>query len=209
MKTEDFIHEIAEGSRPVRQLDSPVVRFVRWSLISFLCLGVGLAVFGVRPDLESVVQTPSFFLQGFFALSLAVLSALSAFILSVPDKRKPWLHIVPGTTLVLWLGVIVQVFITSNGIHGGLGLSCIRDIVVLGLLPGAFLFLMIGKAAPLKIGRVGLLAGLSVAALGALGTQFICRNDDPLHILLWHYVPVLLLGGIGFFLGRLILKWER
>lgn len=50
---------------------------------------------------------------------------------------------------------------------------------------------------------------LSVAAFGALGTQLICQNDDLLHILLWHVIPVIAIGSAGAVLGQLLLRWER
>lgn len=209
MKTEQLIHELVKESEAIERNQRPIVRFCRWFLVSLLCVTTGIAVLGLRPDLESVVWTPTFFLQAFFTLGLATLSALSAFIFSVPDKKKIWLNAVPGVTLALWLGVIGRALFSSADVRAGMGLSCVRDIVILGLFPGVFLFVMLRQAAPLKLGKVGVLAALSVAGLGAIGTQFICTNDDPLHILLWHHVPVLILGGTGVFLGRLVLKWDR
>ena len=59
---------------------------------------------------------------------------------------------------------------------------------------------MLRRAAPLEPGRVGVFA-----ALGAAGIQFICMNDDPLHALLWHWLPVVVAGAAGVVLGRLVL----
>lgn len=125
----------------------------------------------------------------------------------MPDQNRPLLSIVPIVCALLWVTAIGYSFVSAQSIVGGIGLNCIRDIVVLGLLPGALLFFMIKKAAPLGLGKVGAFAALSVAALGAVGTQFICTNDDPLHALIWHYVPVLLLGWLGVVIGRRLLNW--
>lgn len=209
MKTETLIHELAKQGQPVKRVGPPIARFFRWAAVAVLCVAVGVAVFGFRADLEYTSRSPMFLLQAALTLALGALSGLSAFILSVPDKAKPWLNIVPGTTLLLWLVVLVRALLSGENVQAGLGVACVRDILALGLPPGVLLYLMLKKAAPLNVGRVGVLAALGVAALGALGTQFICRNDDPLHILVWHYVPVLVLGGIGILLGRLLLRWER
>jgi len=65
---------------------------------------------------------------------------------------------------------------------------------------------MLRKAAPLNLEKTGMLSVLSVGALGAFGTQFICTIDSPLHFLLWHFIPVLIIGLLGVFLGKLFLK---
>lgn len=209
MKTETMIHELAKQGQPVKRVGPPIARFCRWAAVASLCVAVGVAVFGFRADLESVSRSPIFLLQAALTLALGALSALSAFILSVPDKAKPWLNVVPLATLGLWAVVLLAMLVLGDGAKAGFGVTCVRDILVLGLPPGALLYFMLRRAAPLKVGMVGVLAALGVAALGALGTQFICRNDDPLHILVWHYVPVLILGVIGIWLGRLLFRWER
>lgn len=36
--------------------------------------------------------------------------------------------------------------------------------------------------------------------------KFIISIDSPLHFLLWHFIPVLIIGLLGVFLGKLFLK---
>jgi hypothetical protein len=69
-------------------------------------------------------------------------------------------------------------------------------------------YYMMSKAAPLRIGAAGWLAALSAAAAADLATRFICRNDHALHALIWHFAPVLVLGGAGVLLGRALFRWE-
>jgi len=209
MKTDFLIEKLSQANRPIDQLSPPFVRFARWLIVAFLCVGVGVSLFGVRTDIEEVVLQFGFTFQVFCSLGLALLSALSAFILSVPDREKNWVSILPLATLVLWLLSISQSFYVVEFVKGGIGLSCVRDIFVLSLVPAVFLFMMLRRAAPLQKDRVGIFAGLSVAALGAVGTQFICHNDDPLHVIMWHYFPVVAIGFLGFWLGKILLNWEK
>jgi hypothetical protein len=209
MKTDFLIEKLSQSNRPVQRLSSPSVSFAKWVVVSFFCVGIGASLFGIRTDLEEVVFQYGFTSQVFCSLGLALLSALSAFILSVPDKEKTWVSVLPIATLVLWFISISQSFYVVDFVNGGIGLSCIRDIVVLSFIPTVVLFLMLRRAAPLQKGRVGVFAGLSVAALGAVGTQFICHNDDPLHVIMWHYIPVLGIGFLGFWLGKFLLKWQK
>lgn len=205
MKTENLIKQLVLACKPIKRLDSPASRFFRWLLVSVFFVVAATLLFGLRPDLGLASMRIGFALQALSASGLAVLSALSAFILSVPDRKRPWLAMVPVITLVLWLATIANGFLLVENVRGGIGLSCVRDIVLFALLPGLLLFRMLRRAAPLEPGRVGVLAALGVAALGAAGIQFICMNDDPLHTLLWHWLPVSLAGAAGLAIGRMIL----
>ena len=208
MKTDDLIQELAKDSKPVKRIPSIGTRFLRWLFASVLCLGVGITLFGIRSDIESAATQFNFSVQVLFSFCLAILSALSAFILSVPDRHNPWLDRVPIATLGLWFFIILWSFLFSENSRAGFGVGCMRDLIVLGFLPGALLFFMLRQAAPVQKGKTGFFAALAIASLGAMGTQFICHSDNPLHVLLWHFFPVLLVGSLGFFLGRLLLRWE-
>ena len=95
---------------------------------------------------------------------------------------------------------------TERNIHGGHGLVCIRDIIVFGALPGIVLLMMLRKGATLYGEWAGSFAILAVSALGALGTQFICKNDNSFHVLLWHFLPVAIFSVIGFLVGRKLIS---
>jgi hypothetical protein len=209
MKTSELIEKLTKESQPVRRIHAPFVAFLRWLLVAGFCLGVGIALFGPRADFEEVFRKNGFTLQIVSGIGLALMSALSAFVLSVPDRPKGWVSALPVFTLSLWLLSISINFYYVDFSPVELGFACVRDVAVLSILPSVFLFIMLKASAPLQKGRVGFLAMLSTAALGAVGTQFICHNDDPAHVLLWHFLPVLLIGSLGFWLGRRFLIWDR
>jgi hypothetical protein len=209
VETENLIHELATRGQPIPRIERPFVRFLRWALFATLCVVAGVAAFGLRPDAGPAVRSPTFLLLAVLTLALGTSSALSAFMMSVPDRVQPWLFAVPATVLALGLGVLAGDVVSAGSPRAGDGITCVGKILALALLPSALLFHMLRKAAPLRLGGVGALAALSAVATGALGAQFMCRHDGPLHILLWHYVPVVLLSGVGILLGRLLLKWDR
>ncbi len=53
-------------------------------------------------------------------------------------------------------------------------------------------------------GRIGLFVGMAAFSLAVLGTQLICSNDSPEHILIWHVVPFGLVASLGIFAGLLV-----
>lgn len=206
MKTDELIKRLAQAGPPTSVNRSYVSRFLSWMAGAVLCTFVGVATFGFRPDLHERALIGSFLFQGGVLLTASVLSALAAFAFSVPGEGKPsrvWLAL---TSLFLWIAFLFVSLFTSGNFIAGAGYSCIRDIVVLGLIPGFSLFLMIRAAAPLKPSLTGILGALAVSGLGALGTQFICKNDNPLHIILWHFLPIVVLASCAAALGRFLLR---
>lgn len=208
MKTNELISELTRNLEPVKKASDPKVSFLKWLSISFLCLGVGLLFFGVREDLHNVIYRFEFSAQLFITLALALLSSFSAFLLSIPDKKHTLVEALPIATGLLWLAFIAFALASSQDIKGGLGFNCVKEIITLGVLPAVALFSLLIRAAPLKKSKVGLFVLLSAAGLGAFGTQLICVNDDPLHVLLWHFVPVIGIGLIGIFAGRMLFRWD-
>lgn len=211
VQTEELIQQLSKRSRPVRRLAPPRVRLIRWLGAAFFCVGAGVLLLGVRSDILEALREPAYVLQAAIILLLGTLSASAAFSLSVPNRnlsaRVKW---VPVIVLGIWLVYLLFASMLGMGAPGtiGLGMSCIRDIIFLGLPPGILLFAMIARAAPLQVRLTGVFVSLSVSAFGALGSQLVCRDDGILHILAWHFVPVLVIGALGTILGRRIAQWE-
>lgn len=88
----------------------------------------------------------------------------------------------------------------------GWGFSCVKEIALTSIIPSIGIFVLIRKAAPLNRASVGWLTLTCGAAFGAVATPFSCPMSDPLHLLIWHALPVLAIGTVGKGLGNLILK---
>ena len=212
MQTDGLIQELSKQAKPVKRLPPPYQRCICWLGSAMLCLGVGVALIGLRPDFDEKWMTGAFLVQAALTLSVAVLSAVGAFTLSVPSEEKRALTgLAPLVALGSWIAfLIISLMMSPEGmLSPGSGMACVRDIIILALPPAGILFFMIHRAAPLMLRWAGVLISLSVAAFGALGTQLICRNDDLPHILMWHVIPVLVIGGAGAILGERLLRWER
>lgn len=206
-KTEELIQNLADQASPVRPLPPVRVRLLRWLGAAVLCQAAGIAILGLRADAGAALLKADVILQSAGLILVSILSAFGAFSLSVPGEEKgPLLRKVPLLAVGAWMVLLLALVVQGKGIAAGMGLFCVRDILLLAVPPGVLLFIMVRAAYPLKLGWSGALAALSVAALGALGTQWICRNDSPMHVLLWHFLPVVFLGLVGVVLGRRLLR---
>lgn len=213
MLTHELIRQIARDATPVQILPSLPRRFLSWLGAATLCVASGVLWMGLRPDVLRATTTLQFALNCLAILLIAVLSAFAAFMMSVPGTAQSALvRMAPLSVVFIWL-VLLAIqggLVLGHGPHhfsAGHGLTCIRDILLLGTIPGALLFFLVRRAAPVALGWSGLLVMLTLASMGALGLQFTCTNDDPLHLLSWHFMPVLLIGMSGVVLGRRLLRW--
>ena len=181
----------------------PVVHLGVWLAVSILLIGAGTLAIGLRADLPSALKSTGFQAECSLMLSLALASTLAAFSLSVPNRRALWTSLLPAMAFALWAARILFMATSENRLELGNGLPCLRDISMLSLVPGGLLFFMLSRGAPLRIGTVGFYAASGVAALSCLATGFLCRNENPLHTLVWHFLPVLAASVAGLGIGRL------
>lgn len=205
MKTEALIHELSACVAPVRRIERPGSGLFRWAALSTVCVVAGILTFGLRPDVGTAVRSPQFLLLAALVAALGVVSTLSALLASVPGMDRPWTRMVPHGILALCVGVLVCAALSGDGIGAGMGITCVERIVALALLPSVLMFRVMRNAVPIAAGWVGLLAALGATAPGAFAIQFICRHDDPYHVLVWHYLPLVLAAIAGVVLGS---RWR-
>lgn len=209
MKTEALISRLSLDLRPVRRLRPPLVRLLIWLAMSLLYVGCGIWFFGLRPDIRSILSNGHFLLNTFAILAVSIASAWTAFLLSVPGRREGiWTaraaKIVTAAWAVYYLltWVIQSLQARAPSFEAGPGLLCAESVFELGLFPAIGIFWMVRKAAPLSLGKAGAFSMLAAAALAGFATQWICPYDFPLHFILWHVAPVVLIMGLGAILGR-------
>jgi hypothetical protein len=202
MKTDTVIQQLLAKNNPTKQMPSPMKSFSAWLLSALFCILTALTLTGIRHDMDWLWGNASFLIQFLVASTLAITSAISAIYLSIPGPRQTLWRWFPVITLVLWAAILIHAVGNQNTWHLGDGVACISSILVLGILPGLALFAMVRRGFSLE-GRIsGFFIALSLAATGAVGTQFLCTDDHPLHTLMWHFVPVMLIGGIGIIFGK-------
>jgi hypothetical protein len=206
MQTDALIRALVADARPVRRLLPAARRCVLWLGGAFSLVSASLLLQGVRADLGARSRDGFFLLDNAALLAIFMLGARSAFRLSVPDQeRLPSTLAAPLAACAGWLGlVLVQgalapVFFEASARPGFL---CIERVLTLGALPLGAAWAMLRAAAPERRGWTGFCAALSAFALGTFGMQLRCPIDRPVHVLLWHCVPMLLLGILGAGLGR-------
>ena len=204
METNELIRQLSQKATPVERLAPVPQRFLRWLVAALLCLFVSISILGVREDLYERLTDTRFLSQSLVLFLLGVISALSAFVLSIPDDSRGRLwDILPYGVLMAWIALSIWTALSPDGpVLIDFGGMCAFDILLVAVPPGLLLLFMVGRGAPLAVRLSGSVIALGASAFAAGAMQFVCRNESFAHLFLWHILPVVVIAGLGTFLGR-------
>jgi hypothetical protein len=204
MKTDQLIADLASRAEPVRVMASPAARLLTWFAIAAVCGLIGVALFGVKPNLGDAIQQPSFEATALLALGTTILAAAASLVLAVPGaERSALLRGGAAVAGVAW-GVLAIAGVVLAG-HGFAGAAdwpiCFLRVVAVAVLPTLLIWRMIRAGYPLKPRWARALAATAAVTVGAIVVHFVCPIDNPAHALLGHYGPVLTLTVLSVWAG--------
>jgi hypothetical protein len=194
----------------------PAIGLARSSVVAFGVIFLyGIAVFicrilHLRVDLAVELSKPLFAAE-IFSLSLLILSSVFAAItVSFPDLlQKKWMIRIPIVSLIGFLAIMVVAWLQNNTpmVHPMEGIQCLACITGLSLLPAAFMFYKIKQMATIHPDYAGFLSMLCAFGLGALLLRLSEDTNSIIHIVTWHYAPIMVISFLGFIIGPKFLKW--
>jgi hypothetical protein len=206
---DELIRGLAAELQPVRRLPPPLFRALAW-LAVLVALAIVLAAFA---NLDAVWQrisaAPDLWLAVIGSTLTAVLAAVAAFELSLPDAPRAW-ALLPLPAAMLWVGAsgfgCLRVWIAPQS-HVAVmseARDCLMFIVFLSVPLSALLLLMLRRAYPLYPGLAATIGGLSVAAAAATLLNFFHPYDAAATDLVVHAVAVaLVVAANRLFGGRI------
>ena len=210
MATDDLINKLTSDLKPVKRLPPVSLRVAVMSLATVVILAV--AVFAVtkgpRPDLGEKMHSMDYSGQVISFLLAALAAAAAAFQLSVPDtKIRPLTYGLIGFASAVWAFQILTLVL-----NGGLSAvdvaerNCLTDLSLFMIAPLGVIGFMMTRGAPVWRGWAGYAMVLSIGSFSAIAMRFLCPNDSPAHLLVWHFLPVVVFAIAGIFLGKILLK---
>ncbi len=200
---EPLIERLVSELQPVPPLSSPLRRAVRFCMGATAIVSGAVLSFGARAELGSRVHDPWFCAETAVLVLLFCGASVAAFASAVPGAKMSGTSTLLGLLLSAWLALIAArgVLPSSSGAWTA-GIACLRRSLWLGSAPALILLGMVRKGAPLDGASSGLLTLLSAGALAVLGTRALCAKDDARHVLLWHFMPLLVAALLGALAGR-------
>jgi len=207
--TRELIDALVECATPVRRLRPPLVRAMLWLAFAGLVVALIAVGHGLRADLTLRLHEPAFAITTAAALATGILSAIAAFMVSLPDRSRRWLML-PMPTLAVWISTIGYgcfadwVSIGPEGVRFGEELRCLSILVLTSVPLVIALAVMLRYAAMLRAGAVATTGGLAIAAITASALPLFHNHDATMMILVWNLGTALLITGITSVLGRRI-----
>jgi len=214
VNTDQLIDTLVADVKPVRRLLDPMQRAALWVAVALVCVSLGLLHFGVRRDIATAWYQVTFVLRLVLLASTMWLSVIAAFRLAVPgrDTRawSRWWPIIGLAALVaLAAGEVVTGMLFGDAGSPFRAWTCVRKVAFTGTVPAILAVALIQRAAAVEPKWTALLGVLAAGAAGALTSELACPIRAPMHIMLWHVLPVALSAGIGAMVGSLLLAWAR
>lgn len=210
--TSDLIDALADSITPVRRLHPPFVRAALWLSLAAVVLGLLCVAHGVRVDISMRLREPVFVVSMAGALATAVLAAMAAFKLSLPDSSRWWL-LLPFPALAVWVSTIGYGCLTNwvrmdpEGIHMGEAARCFATLLLTSVPLSIAMLVMLRHAALLRPTAVAAIGGLAVAAMTSFTLSLIHDLDATIMILLWNLGTAALIAGLASLFGRPTLAW--
>lgn len=213
MRTEELIRQLAADAMPVTPLPPIARRVGTWLAIAVLSAVIVVLLLGVRRQLGDSVDRANFIFEALLLIVTGVSAGSAALVVSVPGAQRSgvvrWGPIVAGIACVTWAAGELAFAAATGAPTGRLAFAwhCVARTLSVAAIPGLLLFVMVRRAAPTHGAWAGLLAILATTSFGVFGANLICPNDRPLHLLLWHFLPLIGFAAAGAALGAWLLRW--
>jgi hypothetical protein len=207
---DELITALARDTTAVKPLRHPFLLSLEWMLAAAFYLGLSLLISGTRHDLLACLQRPYYSAEIAALLIILLCTSLSGALLSYPDMyQKRAIALAPIGAFTLFLALMLFAWHADSPPsplprHS---FECTLSITALSLLPAAGTFFAMRKRATTHTRSAGGVAFLFAFSIGALWLRLHEQSDSVIHVMEWHYLPMIGFGCIGMFLGKVILKW--
>ena len=205
-----LIASLAQEATPIKPAAHPFVLFAQWMGGATAYVAVTLLFSGLRPDLLTRLHSPLYLLELILLLSIIATASLSAALLVFPDMhQKRRMAFSPALMLAL-LAALVFVSWQADSPPSPPpehSIECTLYIAFLSLLPAAWMFYSMRKFASTHHYLAGSIALLASFSMGALSLRLYEQTDSILHVMQWHYLPMIAVSLVGLWLGKTLLKW--
>jgi hypothetical protein len=206
-RVDALIDGLASRLTPVRRLRPPLFRAAAWIGVFAL---VALGYYLQRNGRFGLVATSPYLLPAFIAAAAtAVLAAVAAFEISLPDRSDSWIWL-PLPALVLWIALSGLGCLADLGQPAAWGdtwaeaAGCLRVIGGSAILLSPVLVWMLRRSRPDRVLRVALLGGLASAAGAATILMLIHPHNSTVLDLAVHALCIAAVIGLNTLAGGLL-----
>jgi hypothetical protein len=212
--TEILIEKLSSKQHVTHRLPAPLAIFSKAGVVSLLYLTTILAIMGVRSDISHVMMDPFFMTESAFILITAGIAMAISILFAFPDRQLPKkILLLPISLFVLFNAYLAYQLIYPAAFYQALPQThsftyeCTRDIILFSIFPLVMMAYILKMGAVTQSNWAALTASIAAACLSYLAVRFMEANDNIIHLIQWHYLPMLLIIILSLVIGRKILKW--
>jgi hypothetical protein len=207
---EQLVASLSTDVQAVKPAPHPWVLGLKWLAFAAAYLLVALLLTGPRPDLALELHKPWFIAEIVLLLGMLVSTAVVGAILSFPDlHQQRRTTFTPVWVFALFALVMLFSWFADNPpsplpVHS---FECTLSILMFSLLPTGGIFYAMRQFASTHLHLSGIVAVLFAFSTGALWLRLHEQTDSITHLIEWHYLPIIAVTAVGWWLGNKILKW--
>jgi hypothetical protein len=213
VRTDDLVAMLAAGAGAVapNAAGRRYAAALGWGTLgAALLMGILL---GVRPDLDSAVFLPMFWVKFAFVASLAAASFFGMLRLSLPGSQLDWVpSALAAPVLAMWVLAASALMRADPAqrarlFFGDTWATCPYLVALLSAPVFAALLWATRGLAPTRLRLAGAAAGLLSGAVGALVYCLHCPELAAPFLGFWYLLGVLIPTAAGALLGPRVLRW--
>jgi hypothetical protein len=207
---EQLVASLGKDAQAVKPAPRPGLLGLKWIGVAAVYLIVSLTISGLRPDWARQLHKPWFVAEIVLLLGILVSTGFSAAILSFPDlHQQRRTAFSPVGIFALFAPVMLFSWLADNPpsplpVHS---FECTISILLFSLLPSAGIFYAMRQFASTHLHLSGIVAVLFAFSTGALWLRLHEQTDSIIHLIEWHYLPMIAAVALGWWLGNRVLKW--
>lgn len=212
-KVEELIAALETDLKPVRPLHHPFLRVMPVMIVVLAYLAGVIHFLGIRMDIMDRLHDSAYLYELGLTVVISITAAYSAGLLSIPDMHeKTWFLAVPSSlfaALFLWMCCEfgIEAFAGDVNISHLSWSHCFSDAMLMAFVPIVALVMLVRKGATTRPKWMAFMSVLSVGALGWASLRITCIAEHSEHIMIFHFMPFVILGTICGLLANRIYKW--
>lgn len=213
MKTDDLILMLAQGDVAVPRHVVAKRLGMALGIGLFASFGLMLAALGLRPDLESAIMLPMFWVKLAFAFSMGMIGLIAVKKAARPEgtiNRTLWAMAFPIGLIWLLSLILVAYAPSSQRWHMLLGETWYECPLLITMLSAPIFIALLWamrSLAPTQLELAGAAVGLMSGGWGAVVYSLHCPEMGAPFIGTWYLLGILIPTVLGALLGETLLRW--
>lgn len=203
-----LVERLAADLKPVRRLWPISVRLALW--LGLEAVVAAWVLLHTRNDFIHKLGHPAYALQALLFALAAIVAATAALRAAIPGRqsRPDAIAFAVASVVVGTAMVAMQPISTADPLDMFIqaGRICAYHTCLLAAAPWAALWFAVKRGAPIRGGAAGLAVGSAALLFSFALMRIGCPNDERLHLLVWHFLPVVIVTALSALAGAFWLR---